>query len=218
MFASHSIKIPRTAHYYTSGEPGPNIRQFWLVCHGYGQLASRIIRKFSELDNNEHFILAPEGLSRFYWNNRTGQVGASWMTKQDRLEEIDDYVYYLSHLYDHFRGQLPAEVQINLLGFSQGVATQCRWLTKRQPDFHRLILWAGLLPEDIDYRPLKDYFSDKVLHFVYGHEDEYLTPDRLKWHEQFVAEQELKLQVHTFEGKHEIDRHLLGKMVKEWSE
>lgn len=214
MFASHSTKVERTAHYYTLGTPGPHIRQFWLICHGYGQLASNLIRKFTDIDDGTTFVLSPEGLSRFYWKGLSGEVGASWMTRHDRLDEIEDYTRFISELFETYRQQLPADVQINFLGFSQGVATQCRWITARQPKFHHLIIWAGLFPEDIDYHPFEAYLADKQIHFVYGDQDQFVTPARIEWQQNFAKEQKLTYQLHTFQGKHEIDRTLLKQLAE----
>ncbi len=98
MITSHKTTVQKTAHYYTYGNLGPKVKHFWIVCHGYGQLASKIIHKFSNFDPDENFILAPEGFSRFYWQGFGGAVGASWMTKADRLDEIHDYCQYLQTL------------------------------------------------------------------------------------------------------------------------
>lgn len=215
MINAHKIKVQKTAHYYTIGSPGNQIKNFWIICHGYGQLASNIIRKFTEIDDSSTFILAPEGLSRFYWGGVDGNVAASWMTKQDRLEEIADYSNYLKSLYDTFINQLPDNVKITLLGFSQGCATQCRWIMREFPKYDNLILWAGLLPEDLDYTPYQSYFNSKKTIFVYGKNDQYITIERLKWQEDFAKKQGLKYETYTFEGKHEIDRVLLKKMANQ---
>lgn len=209
MYQAHSIPVERTAHYYTLGTPGPHIKNFWIVCHGYGQLASRMIQKFSEIDDGETLIVAPEGLSRFYWQGVTGMVAASWMTKMDRLEEIADYTRFIKGLYEHYTSQLSPDIKITLFGFSQGCATQCRWTMREFPKFDNLVLWAGLLPEDLDYRPYKDYFASKAIYFIYGLEDEYLKPKHITWQEGFALEQKLNYQTITFEGKHVVDRKVL---------
>ena len=90
---THQIKFPRTAHYYTHGAAPVDCQHLLFVLHGYGQLASKMIYKFDQLDAN-YLVVAPEGFSRFYWNEKRGIVGASWMTKLDRLEEIEDYSNY----------------------------------------------------------------------------------------------------------------------------
>jgi predicted esterase len=210
--ASHTIRVPKTAHFYTLGRPGPQVRYCWIACHGYGQLAKNFIHKFTEVARDDTFVLAPEGFSRFYWQGFSGDVGASWMTREDRLSEIADYTNYLQTLYDHFIPRLSPEVRIVLFGFSQGCATHFRWVMKTFPHFDHLLLWAGTVPEDLDYRPHHKYFAFKKLHFVYGTEDPFITDDRLNAHRSLIREQQLDFEVHTFQGKHEVDRNALREL------
>ncbi|MEM8527754.1 MAG: phospholipase [Bacteroidota bacterium] len=209
MIQQNSLKVTRTAHYYTIGTITPKTKHFVIACHGYGQLAKHFIRKFDVVANEETFIIAPEGLSRFYWKGVTGEVAASWMTKEDRLDEIADYSNYLQQIYDNYAAQLSDNATINLFGFSQGCATQCRWIMHNQPYFHNLILWAGFFPEDLNYLPRQDYFSDKKLYFAYGDQDCFLTPPRLKMHEELIKQNQLEVQVFPFLGKHEVNRERL---------
>jgi len=62
----HHLIVPRSARYFTLGELGPGTRDVWFVCHGYGQLAGRFLRQFEPLMDGTRFVVAPEGLSRFY--------------------------------------------------------------------------------------------------------------------------------------------------------
>lgn len=208
----HHLKVPRTAHYYSLGTPSEKIKEFWIICHGYGQLGSEIIRKFEAFDDGEHLIVAPEGLSRFYWGGVTGRVAASWMTKGDRLDEIDDFVNMIQLIYDQYIAQLPKDVKIHLFGFSQGVATIIRWMMARFPKYDQLILWAGAFPDDLDYRPHGEYFNKKYIHWHCGHEDEYLTPERVYWHRDFIQKNQLKVMEYWFEGKHHIPREVLERL------
>ena len=214
----HKIKFEKTAHFYTLGKLTPKVKYFWLITHGYGQLASHIIRKFDSFDHEEHFIVAPEALNRFYWDMRKGIVGASWMTKHDRLDEIEDYSHFLTTVYDTFISQLSSIAQIILLGFSQGSATQVRWILRGRPHFHHLVLWGGLLPEDIDYVndfSFSKYISDKKLHFINGDADEFVTPDKVEWQLNFAQSQNIDLHYLPFEGKHEILVSVLEQFFKE---
>jgi len=210
---SHQIKFPQTTHYYTIGQPSKKIKQLFFVFHGYGQLASRIIRKFDQLDDR-CLIVAPEGFSRFYWNESKGIVGASWMTKKDRLVEIEDYCNYLEYLYSYFTKQLSDDVQINLLGFSQGGATAVRWVERYRPKIDNLILWGAGFPMDLNYLPLKKYLSDIGVYLVYGKQDEYLTEERIDKHQGFTQQQELAFETIWFEGKHVIERSVLHQLVE----
>jgi predicted esterase len=125
----------------------------WFVCHGYGQLAAYFVRHFRVLTDADPttVIIAPEGLSRFYLNGTGGRVGATWMTKEDRLAEIDDYVAYLNQLADQVLAAAPADVRITVLGFSQGAATVSRWLARARFRPARLVLWAGSFPPDMEF-------------------------------------------------------------------
>ncbi len=211
---AHKLTVPKTAHYYTIGTPSKKIKQFWLVTHGYGQLAKKFIYKFEGLDDGATLVVAPDALSRFYFGGFTGPVGSSWMTREDRLDEIDDYANYLQMIYDLFVPQLADDVKIVLFGFSQGVATQCRWIMQKFPRFEHLILWAGFMPEDLDYRPHLDFFNSKNIQFLYGTEDEFLTEKRLDWYTGMIGEQGVEMKTTIFEGKHEVIRDLL-QSVKE---
>ena len=207
---SHKILFEKTAHYFTLGEPNSKTKYFWIVCHGYGQLASSIIHKFDDLDLEENFILAPEGLSRFYWNRSAPEpVGSSWKTKKDRLDEIADYTRFIKKLYSESIEKLPQNVKIILFGFSQGCATQIRWVMNEFPKFDILVLWGGLLPEDLDYTPHSSYFSNIDKHWIYGSQDQFLNEKIIKWHYQFMKEQNLDFQTTEFEGKHKVERTVL---------
>jgi predicted esterase len=210
----HKIKVEKTAHYFTQGEVSEKVEYFWFVAHGMGQLASNIIRKFEQFDRERHLVVCPEALNRFYWNLKQGVVGANWMTKQDRLDDIADYTEYLTTVFEHYQTQLPQNVKIILLGFSQGCATQVRWIMNRFPEFHHLILWAGMLPEDLEYQPFMTYFMDKKIHFICGDKDEFFNAEKLESFLNFAKEQDVKLDYIPFEGKHEILTDLLGDLFE----
>lgn len=211
----HHFTVQRRARVYTLGQINQQTRYCCIACHGYGQLAGHFIRKFDRIAREDTFIVAPEGLSRFYWGGLAGDVKASWMTKEDRLNEIADFSDYLTQLYDYYLTQLPAGTSIILFGFSQGVATQLRWMMREFPKFDHLVLWAGTIPEDIDYRPKLDYFRDKRLHFVYGTADQFLTEDRLQTYRLELAKTGLSFEEHTFEGRHQVDRSALSLLFEE---
>ena len=209
----HSIEVVKTAHYYTLGEPTMDTKTFWICCHGYGQLAKRFVHKFDQLDLKDNFVVAPEGLNRFYWSRNPSTVGSTWMTSEDRLDEIKDYSNYLTTIYEYYYSQLPENVCINLFGFSQGVATVYRWMMEKFLPFDNLIMWGGHLPEDLDYSPYYDYFADRRLLFYYGDEDEFLTPERLEWHDKIITEKGLNIEKVPYQGKHKIYRAVLHDLA-----
>ncbi|MCB0568247.1 MAG: dienelactone hydrolase family protein [Phaeodactylibacter sp.] len=211
----HTITVPRTARYCTLGQAGPHVRYLWIACHGYGQLARDFIQTFEAIAADDTLIVAPEGLSRFYWTGFSGNPVASWMTREGREEEISDYTNFLSILYNRYVALCSPDVRIMLMGFSQGCATQMRWIMRAFPRFHRLILWAGAIPEDLHYLPQAGYFSDKALHFVYGTQDPFFNQERLQEQQQLISDNNLAFRIHTFEGRHVVDESVLREIAAE---
>lgn len=208
----HAFPVTRTAHYATLGDPGPQVKKLWVVTHGYGQLAKTFVNRFTGIMDNETLVIAPEGLSRFYWGGFDGPVVASWMTREDRLDEIADFCNMLDQLYAHYVPKCHPDVEIILLGFSQGTATLVRWIMSSFPKFDYLMLWAGQLPEDLDYAPHLEYFKTKKLYFAYGDEDPFISPERKLLMDQILLESKLSFQSVPYAGEHKVDR----KALKSW--
>ncbi|MFW5658828.1 MAG: alpha/beta hydrolase, partial [Bacteroidota bacterium] len=155
----------RTARFMTLGQANADTREVWVVFHGYGQLVRYFIRHFHPLANHTRFMLAPEGLSRFYLGDGEWQrVGASWMTKESRLDEIDDQLRFLNQLFAQETQNINwAHTKLVLFGFSQGVATAWRWLLqgKLPVSASALVAWAGMPPQElegIDKHPKLDIY------------------------------------------------------------
>lgn len=144
-----TIRVQKTARYFLLGEPGPQIRECWLVLHGYAQTASSFLKRFIPVQNADRLIVAPEGLHRFYREGSSGKTGASWMTSDDRLDDIGDYLVYLNQLIDSLRPALNDDCRFILLGFSQGGATAVRWAQNRPELFSKGILWGAAFPPDL---------------------------------------------------------------------
>jgi len=208
----HTISVQRTAHYYVLGKPGANIRQFWIICHGYAQLADEFLENFRLLDDHHTLIVAPEGMNHFYRKGFEGPVGATWMTRRHRDGQIQDYSGFLQALYQQYRVLLPQDVQVIVLGFSQGTATVCRWILRGQPDFQHLVLWGGLPPEDLNYPAYGNYLQDKTLDFLWGDKDPFLTPERMAFYQEIKTKNKLHFQETSFAGGHEILSDVLLKL------
>jgi predicted esterase len=205
----------RTARYYVLGTPSEQITDLWIVCHGYGQLARYFIRHFAPLDNGHTLIVAPEGFSRFYLDGFSGRVGATWMTKEDRLAEIEDQAAYLNLLLKTQLQQLPTTVRVTILGFSQGGATVSRWLASGAAPVHRLILWAASFPEDIDFTSGKAAFNNLPVAIVYGTQDEFITPESLQKKQELLNTLSINPIVYTFEGGHTLHTDTLLQVDRE---
>ncbi|WP_266367609.1 alpha/beta hydrolase [Tellurirhabdus rosea] len=209
------LTVPRTARYYTLGQLTDATRHVWFVLHGYGQLAQFFLRRFDVVQNDDTFVVAPEGLSRFYLDGKYDRIGASWMTREDRQHEIEDGIRYLNALWDTlFRTVDPAAVTIHLLGFSQGAVQACRWLQAGQIRADRLILWAGFFPTGLQTIIDRDRLAGVETFYVYGEQDEYLVtiPDIRGYLQQIEADMP-GIRLLPYSGRHSVDREVLKSLV-----
>lgn len=197
----HRVTTSRTARYYTLGvEAAVDV---WFVLHGYGQLAARFLTSFASLDDGRRLLVAPEALSRFYLDPEGREkVGASWMTREDRLAEIDDYVRYLDAVAGEVLGDTAhAGRRVTVLGFSQGAATACRWAALGSTRVDRLIVWGGEVPPDLDLAHLRAV----PLSLVHGGRDEMITPKVVAGLAQRLTEAGVTYRVVSFDGGHELN-------------
>lgn len=197
------IKVQKTARYFILGTPSEKITSVWFVCHGYAQLAKYFINWLEPVANENTLIVAPEGLNRFYWEGFSGNVVASWMTKENRQTDIDDYVKYLDTVANTILKDLK-NVKINILGFSQGAGTATRWSTlgKISPD--NLILWAGSFPSDIDYFENKEQLQNLRLHIVIGDNDEFMPEEKIQEKLADFNKKGIQHNLIRFNGGHKI--------------
>ena len=217
----HHLAVPRSARYFTLGDASPATREVWFVCHGYGQLAGRFVRHFEPIASGSRLVVAPEGLSRFYLESGAGEgrgrnekIGASWMTREDRLSEIADYVRYLDALQaEIFRDVDRDAVRVHLLGFSQGTATVTRWTALGAVRPERMILWGGEVPPDLDLAAAAQALRRVRLILVAGDQDEFITGKVLARDEGRLREQGIPFETRRFHGGHELDAGALRELA-----
>lgn len=210
------FKIERTARYYLSDEPSSLHRYLCFVLHGYGQHPEYFLKKFEALGRKDILFVAPEGLHRFYLKGSSGRVGSSWMTKEDRLNDISDYNKMLEQVALQVLSQSPVSFErVAIFGFSQGVATACRWANYTQHKYDALINWAGAFPPDLDFEAAHQNLKPKALFMACGDEDQYISEERLAEHLSFLKEQSLKPKLLRFKGAHDIYSEPLSKLLKE---
>ncbi len=208
----HHLQVQRTARYHVLGDIR-SAKALWIVVHGYGQLARFFLNNF-EGSGDDLCIVAPEGLSRFYLDPEHSRVGATWMTREDRLHEIEDHVAYLDRLVVEIMKNIPAGIPMNALGFSQGVATVARWAIKGNTKLDRLVLWAGSIPPELDQEVLRSWRSMKV-DLVMGEKDEIIkSADQIAMLQRLISAG-VNARSHTFKGAHTLDRTLLGRLLND---
>ncbi len=205
------ILAQRTARYHVLGtlEAAPEI---WIALHGYGQLARYFLNSFKGLEQGR-CIVAPEGLSRFYLDAEHTRVGATWMTREDRLHEIDDHVAYLDALCDELRRSAMPGVRIRALGFSQGVATLMRWAVRGRTDLDEVVAWGGNLPPDLDPSRVRARLSNATVHLVHGEADALVGPEVVERDAATLRACGLGVELVLHAGGHALDRTTLARVL-----
>lgn len=208
------------ARYFKLGEINQQTKAVWFVLHGYGHLAQYFLKKFESLINHGVCVIAPEGLSRFYLEdvntrNQTGnnRVGATWMTRENRLMDIENYITFLDTVYKTELSSHPT-IPVTLLGFSQGAATASRWAVHNSIAFNNLILWAGILPNDMDFEKSKELLKNKKVYQVYGSKDPFLTDARIGEMKGLSDKLGIKSPPLIFDGGHELHEATLLNLIQ----
>src|SRR5438876_1607028 len=213
----HHIGVTRSARYFTLGDSSRGVGEVWFVCHGYGQLAARFLEKLRVLDDGRRYLVAPEGLSRFYLSESPTErrVGATWMTREDRLAEIDDYVAYLDAVSaDVFTSLDRVRVTVHALGYSQGASTVSRWAALGKAKIDRLTLWDGEFPPDLDLTvdAVVGRLRAARMTLVYGRSDEYITPKIVETTTTRLRQHGISFNEIAFDGGHELNEGVLRSL------
>ena len=220
------ITIERRVRYAVLEPRERPVTEIWFALHGYNQLAHRFLRYFQPIHAGGRCVVAAEGLHRQYIDHESRRVGASWMTSEDRLTDIEDYVRYLDRLHVHIvaeasrrdwggsvSGSASAPVRIVAVGFSQGVHTLCRWLAFGRSRIDRAVLWGSTVPPDLDLAAHAAALSAADLHLVFGDRDEYFDAPSITAHEQRLRESGVAFTPHTYPGGHRLDANTLRQLA-----
>ena len=218
------ITIERRVRYAVLEPRERPATEIWFALHGYNQLAHRFLRYFQPIHTGSRCIVAAEGLHRQYIDEKSRKVGASWMTSEDRLTDIEDYVRYLDRLHAHVVVQILSEdsgrgargsepVRIVALGFSQGVHTLCRWLAFGRARIDRAVLWGATVPPDLDLAEHRVRLATTDLHLVVGARDEYYDRAAVAAHEARLRAAGIGFTSHTYAGGHRLDADVLRRLT-----
>ena len=199
--------------YLTQNELTPKTKNVWLVFHGIGYLSRYFVKYFNGLHPEENYILVPQAPSKYYLKNEYKYVGASWLTKENTATEVKNVLNYIDAVLE--AENLPDDINLILFGFSQGVSVAIRWLASKKPRCKMVALYAGGIPNELtatDFEFLDQNATE--IKIIYGDQDEYLTPDRLKG-EKIKIETlfQGKADIITFKGGHEVKPEIIKNLI-----
>lgn len=207
----HNLEVKRTAHLYQLGTASAQTKFVWLALHGYGQNPAYWVQKFAPVVDAQTLVVAPEGLSRFYLQGNSGRVGASWMTKEQRQHEINDYMGYLEQVVAKINHDIP-QARILLFGFSQGGATAARYGVDYPSKIAALVFWSALFPADLKAELPT---SSLPVWLVYGDADPFLSSEQLESTLKRYRLMHTGLRYLPFTGAHEITTEALLQLKTE---
>ncbi len=209
MINEHHFRYLKTARYSIFGIPKPGVK-LWIVLHGYGQLASNFIKAFQTLDPDRNFVIAPEGLHRFYVDASHQKVGSTWMTKEDRATDISDYLEMLNDLYTIIQKKYRINFDsLHVVGFSQGTATASRWAIARPELIDTLTLCGGDFANEIDSEQIKKLSAQIKITLLNGKQDEIFNIKQQKKLVQKLRSISDRFTIISHEGAHRIPIHLI---------
>ena len=208
------ISISKTGKYSQIGKCSKKINNVWIVLHGYGMLSEYFIKKFDCIINETTLVIAPEATNRFYLGNNYTRVGASWMTKLDREQEISDNILFLDKLFSIIKKEIGHDnFKLNTLCFSQGGPTLVRWLMSNKLNTNSLILWGSDIPKDSLVIENKSRWNSMNLKIVIGKNDEYINEEKKQEFIGVVKSYGLKYDLIEYEGSHKIIEEELKKIA-----
>jgi predicted esterase len=179
----------------SSAGPAPLLVGF----HGYGEDAGTQLERMRRVPGAGRWrLVSIQGLHRFY-QRRTNEVVASWMTRQDRELAIADNLAYVDAVMTAIDREHPGAPRLILAGFSQGVAMMFRAaVAARSVD--AVIAVGGDVPPEIDASVLARVKRALVCH---GERDEWYTAEIFSRDVQRLRDARVTVEPLDFSGGHE---------------
>jgi len=183
--------VATTVHGRYLLRPGPPERLL-VGFHGYAENADMHLAELLCIPGSERWtVVAVQGLHPFY--NRTQEVVANWMTRQNRQEAIADNIAYVKKVL----ADLPAPERLLFAGFSQGVAMGWRAAASIRCD--AVIALAGDIPPELVAQ--EDVQLPPRALLGRGTKDEWYTAEKLEQDLRFLKPR-MQADSCLFEGGH----------------
>ena len=168
--------------------------------HGYAEGAEAQLERLRAIPGADRWRLASiQGLHRFY-QRRTNEVVAGWMTRQDRELAIADNLAYVAGVMEAIDREWPGASRVVLTGFSQGVAMTFRAAAAAAERVDGVIAVGGDVPPELDAAALAHVPAALVCR---GAGDEFYAPATFDNDVRRLREAGADVRPVLFEGAHE---------------
>jgi len=186
-------------------------KNIWIVFHGLGYLSNYFINYFTHINAEENYIIAPQAPSKYYLGNKFKHVGASWLTKENTIEETKNVLTYIDEV---FKAEVPANhPNLIIFGYSQGVSIASRWLASRKINCKHLVLHSGGIPIELKPEDFSFLKNEVTVTYLYGDKDQYITEARKT--EEVLKGSKLfgkHLKIEVFQGIHEVNKDFIRQL------
>jgi predicted esterase len=167
--------------------------------HGYAEAAESQLERLRAIPGSTRWhLVAIQGLHRFY-QRRTNEVIASWMTRQDRDLAIADNLAYVEGVLDAVSRDKSAS-RLVFAGFSQGVAMAFRAACATARRVDGVIAVGGDVPPEIDAASLARVQTALVCR---GARDEWYTDEKFQQDVARIRQAGAAVHPVAFDGGHE---------------
>ena len=93
---------------------------------------------------------------------------------------------------------------MNVLGFSQGSPTACRWIFSSMLNVKNLIVWAGDIPKDTLIEQNKAQWDSFNTYLVMGEKDQLITEELSLGFQKIISDFKLNYSLVKYDGDHRI--------------
>ena len=202
------ISYQSTNSYSTLNNLTDTTKNVWFVCHGIGYLSRYFLKYFKDLNPEENYIIALQAQSKYYLGSKYRHVGASWLTKENTAKETENVMHYFDAVLE--AEKLPKDINLIVLGYSQGVSVATRYVASRKLKCSQLLLLSGGIPAELTNDDFKFLEGKTKVTLLYGDKDEYLTEpfmdNAIKGFYQLFGKTSV---ITVFDGEHEVKKELL---------
>jgi len=181
-----------------------------FACHGMGYLSRYFLKYFKGLNSDDNYIIIPQAQSKYYIAPKMKHVGASWLTKENTLKEMENIISYFDSVLSNEKIE---NLNFIFLGYSQGVSVAMRYLAKRKIIVSKLILMSGGIPKELTPKDFKYLKNKAVIYYVYGDKDEYITEDFLNSEKKRFEDLFSNINYIEFDGNHEIKTEIIESII-----
>jgi predicted esterase len=168
--------------------------------HGYAEAAETQLERLRAIPGADRWLIVSiQGMHRFY-QRRTNDVIAGWMTRQDRELAIADNLAYVAGVMDAVAREWPDAPRLAFAAFSQGVAMAFRAATASSRPVDGVIAVGGDVPPELGANLLARVPAALVCR---GARDEWYTQTTFDSDVRRLREAGTDVRPLAFDGGHE---------------